>query len=298
MFGSRTRQVAALVAAVLVTTAAPAPAEPARTTLGFVAHQDDDLLFMNPDILSDVQAGHAVWVVYLTAGELPCDEGFPACGMAYADMRVHGERAAYARAAKVPNRWVYEAMWFNGHEVPTNRLEGTDVRLVFTFVHAAGGSDQCGDLYRLAHQPGFVARPIDGRAAYTRASFVEMLRDVIHTAGPDLIRSQSSIGHRQPDPDHVDHVAGAVLAAEADTDAAGNTLVRRDEYDGYVIRQYPDNVAGYWRDEKTAVWDRYWPHDPALGPDSWREVMGRQYSPDGRVFHPGVPWVPPGDIRC
>lgn len=106
------------------------------------------------------------------------------------------------------------------------------------------------------------------------------------------------IGHRQPDPDHVDHVAGAVLAAEADTDAAGNTLVRRDEYDGYVIRQYPDNVAGHWRDEKTAVWDRYWPHDPALGPDSRREVMGRQYSPDGRVFHPGVPWVPPGDIRC
>jgi LmbE family N-acetylglucosaminyl deacetylase len=62
--------VAALVTAVLVATAAPAPAvpEPARTTLSFVAHQDDDLLFMNPDLAASLHAGNRVVTVVVTAG--------------------------------------------------------------------------------------------------------------------------------------------------------------------------------------------------------------------------------------
>jgi GlcNAc-PI de-N-acetylase len=34
----------------------------------FVAHQDDDVLFMNPDIQHAIAAGHHVTTVYLTAG--------------------------------------------------------------------------------------------------------------------------------------------------------------------------------------------------------------------------------------
>jgi hypothetical protein len=39
----------------------------ATTTMSFVAHQDDDLLFMNPDITSDVQAGCNIWIVLQNA---------------------------------------------------------------------------------------------------------------------------------------------------------------------------------------------------------------------------------------
>lgn len=40
------------------------------TDLYVVAHEDDDLLFMNPDIASSIEAGNHVVVVHLTAGDL------------------------------------------------------------------------------------------------------------------------------------------------------------------------------------------------------------------------------------
>ncbi|MEU4800834.1 PIG-L family deacetylase [Actinosynnema sp. NPDC023587] len=265
------------------------------TTVSFAAHPDDDLLFMNPDILSDVRAGFEVWVVYLSAGDLPCGEGFPACGMDYADMRVRGERAAYARAARVRDRWTFEALTLGGHPVATNTLDGTGVRLVFTFVHAAGGSDQTGDLARMVLDGGFVANPIDDRPPYTRESFTGVLRDLLERAGPDYIRTLSTVGHREEDRDHVDHTAGAILVALADLDEDGRTRIRRDEYAGYAIRRRPPNSTGFWRGQKTAVWHAYRPHDPSLNPGDWDNVMDRQYRE--RVFEVGDPWAPPDDFR-
>jgi hypothetical protein len=121
-----------------------------------------------------------------------------------------------------------------------------------------------------------------------------MLRAILDTARPDYIRSQSTIGHREGD--NVDHTSAALFVADADVDAAGNTRIRRDEYTGYAIVHLPDNVFGYWRTEKTAIWNRYWPFDPELNSSSWQNVMGKQYRPVGRIFDPGVPWVPPGDF--
>ncbi len=264
------------------------------TTVSFVAHPDDDLLFMNPDILADVQAGAEVWVVYLSAGDLPCGEGFPFCGMDYADRRARGVRAAYARSARVADSWTFEALTFGGHRVASNTLDGTGVRLVFTFVHSAGGSDRVGDLARMVWDEGFVALPIDGRAGYTRGSFVGMLRELLVSADPDGVRTLSTVGHREEVRDHVDHSAGAILAALAGLDENGRTWVRRDEYDGYVIRRRPENWQGYWRNEKVAVWKAYLRHDPLLNAGSWREGMGRQYRE--RVFVEGDPWTPPEDF--
>ncbi|HEX8867095.1 MAG TPA: PIG-L family deacetylase [Lentzea sp.] len=292
---------ALLTTILLAATMTAAHATPGTTTLSFVAHQDDDLLFMNPDIASDIKAGYQVWVVYLTAGQI--NDGHD---MDYANSRIEGVRAAYAEAAQKPNRWIYEPMWFNGHELATNRLDGTNLHLGFTFVKAASGggcdpndpvSDARGDLYRMLHDDSFVAQPIDGRAPYTRASFTGMLHDIIREVEPDYIRSLSSIGHRLPPPntDHVDHVSSAILAADADT-VDGNTWIRRDEYDGYVIESYPKNVFGDWAVRKTEIWDQYWPKDPALDAGSHREKMERQYRPEGRIFWPGTAWVGPGDL--
>lgn len=265
------------------------------TTVSFSAHQDDDLLFMNPDIASDIQAGFTVWVVYLTAGDIPYRPGKDYGGYAYADMRINGVRAAYARAAKRTNNWSFEQLTLGGHPVASNRLVGTNVRLVYTFIHAAAGpEDNCGDLWRMWHDPAFVAQPIDGRPSYTKSSFTGMLRGVLDATQPDYIRSQSTIGHREGD--NVDHTAGALFVADADVNADMTTRFRRDEYTGYAIQNMPDNVSGYWRTEKTAIWNKYWPFDPELNSSSWQNVMGKEYRPTGRIFQPGSPWVPPGDF--
>ncbi|WP_041709460.1 PIG-L family deacetylase [Advenella kashmirensis] len=55
----------------------------------FVAHEDDDLLFMNPDIFDTIRAGGCIQVVYLTAGER-------GEGVGYMSQRENGVRAAYA----------------------------------------------------------------------------------------------------------------------------------------------------------------------------------------------------------
>lgn len=277
---------------------APAPAHgavPAITTVSFSGHPDDDLLFMNPDIVSDVQAHYRVWIVYMSAGDIPYRDGHTYGGIGYADMRIQGERAAWARGAHVANNWVFEPMTFAGHTLATNRLVGTNLRLIFTFVHAAGGpEDVCGDLYRMWHDPSFVAHPIDGRAPFTKATLISVVRAILNTAKPNYIRTHSTIGHREGD--NVDHTSSALLVADADADAGGRTIYRRDEYLGYIVALYPDNVFGYWRAEKTAMWSRYLSHDPEHGPSGWMNVMGKEYRPIGRIFSPGWPWVPPGDF--
>jgi hypothetical protein len=63
--------------------------------MAIVAHQDDDLLFMNPDIMHAIQANHAMLTVFLTAG----DAGLPASY--WAGAREPGSRAAYATMAGV-----------------------------------------------------------------------------------------------------------------------------------------------------------------------------------------------------
>src|SRR5437016_13715011 len=64
---------------------------PAPVDLNFVAHQDDDILFMNPDILNSVVAGHSQVTVYITAGNVAENE------TAYAMEREEGAIAGYQK---------------------------------------------------------------------------------------------------------------------------------------------------------------------------------------------------------
>ncbi|KAG0756724.1 hypothetical protein G6F22_020200 [Rhizopus arrhizus] len=66
--------------------------------LAFVAHLDDDLLFMNPDIASNIEAGGCVRVIYLTASDAGEGDG-------YMLGRERGIRAAYAYMAHKPDQW-------------------------------------------------------------------------------------------------------------------------------------------------------------------------------------------------
>ena len=271
-------------------TIAPAPeATPVRTrktTVNFVAHEDDDLLFLSPDIAADVQAGENVWVVYMTAGEVPPGN------VEYANQRVEGERAAYARMARVANHWTSERVYFAGHELLSSTLNGTHVRLIFTYIHAedAAHGDSYGDLWRMRRDESFEASPLDGRAAYTHDEFVDTLRDIIYAANPDLIRTQNSAFEEH---DHIDHTSGAILAAEADT-VDGATMIRRSEYYDYAIGGLDANWSGYWVNEKTAVWHTYVRYDRQVAPGGWDNVMNRQYLRE--TYMPGDPWVPSDDF--
>ena len=93
--------------------------------LNFVAHQDDDLLILSPDLLHAIRAGGNVRTVYLTAG----DAGLHA---SYWQDRESGARAAYAEMAGAANSWTQSDAGVAGHPIPVFTLTGQrNVSLVF-----------------------------------------------------------------------------------------------------------------------------------------------------------------------
>lgn len=257
--------------------------------LTLVAHPDDDLLFLNPDVASDIQAGHTTWVIYLTAGNVVTG----AAGMPYADQRIQGVRAAYARAAKVTGPaavWNYQLITLpGGRSIATNWLQGAPhVHLAFTFVSAAAGADN-GDLYRMWTNPAHAATPIDGRPSYTKSTFTAMLREFITHVNPDFLRITDPSG--QVIGDNIDHTYAGKFAAAANLNAVTGTVTRRmDSYFGYAAGNFPSNSGGYWETEKLAIWNAYKPLDPVFpaGSVAWDEMASRQHRRN--MWLPGDPY--------
>ena len=71
----------------------PAICTSANSSMNVVAHEDDDILFMDPPTYTDVAAGRCLTTVYLTAG----DDGQ---GASYWHGREDGAMAAYAKMAR------------------------------------------------------------------------------------------------------------------------------------------------------------------------------------------------------
>lgn len=76
--------------------AAVRPSVTEGSALQVVAHPDDDLFFMNPDVSRSIAAGIEVTTVYLTSGE--ADGRNEAHGSGLEDTAVPADRAAYAEA--------------------------------------------------------------------------------------------------------------------------------------------------------------------------------------------------------
>ncbi|MFE4449263.1 ricin-type beta-trefoil lectin domain protein [Streptomyces sp. NPDC056796] len=105
-----------------------------RSLVG-VAHPDDDLYFVNPEIRRTVQAGCPVTTVFLTAGD---DGRTPErAALDYVEERERGVRAAYAQIVGVPDRWTEGTVRVNGRSVRSLTLDGapTPVRLLLFGLH-------------------------------------------------------------------------------------------------------------------------------------------------------------------
>ena len=87
--------------------AAKVRTSPGQRTLSIVAHLDDDLLFMNPDISSGIHAGQVTRTVFAVA---PVMRGLSR----YWESREAGSKAAYAHMAGVDNHWRTEQITIEG----------------------------------------------------------------------------------------------------------------------------------------------------------------------------------------
>ncbi|MFE2286258.1 ricin-type beta-trefoil lectin domain protein [Streptomyces sp. NPDC059443] len=105
-----------------------------------MAHPDDDLFFINPEIMDTIRAGCFVTTVYLTDGD--GDEEVPQELRNYVANREYGVLKAYAEMAGVADQWKLDEVRVDGRTIRSFRLadrgRGPDVRLTFVGLYDGG----------------------------------------------------------------------------------------------------------------------------------------------------------------
>lgn len=295
-----------VVASMQPNAAAPAasPNCSRHSAMAVVAHQDDGLLFMNPDLYKDIAAGGCLRMVYLTAGER-------GEGEAYMLGREQGVRAAFAFLARQPNDWVEDAVVVNAHHIARFTLKGNPrvqlwhFRLKDPWLGKGWGS--LTPLSRAELQPGAQVQALGSYGdVYTRADLVTTLAQLIRRLQPTIIRHQdhtvtipyTQLCWRCKGHDHPDHIAGAKLVREAMLAAPGPYV--EVAYVDYPTQERPANLPSDAIRLKTEAFQIYARHDyHYCQPDKvCREPAGpaaawvqRVYTVDPGLVSGGIPGV-------
>jgi LmbE family N-acetylglucosaminyl deacetylase len=252
---------------------APPPESPARV-VNVVAHPDDDLAFLSPDLLVDLGSAEAVRTVFLTSG----DGGR---GRLYAAAREEGVRRAYAGVCGTPNLWDFHEHSCSGLPVLVNSLRG-DRRLSLVFLRLPDGSPEGLGTQRGRGQslqklltgdiPFLEQLGTSGRV--TLGQLVEVLAHLMESVQPTETRVLDYAG-AFGNGDHSDHLASARLARLAHARVSGEGWLTG--YRGYPVSDLPPNVPAAWAARKLASIRTYARCDPAFRDGYQPAWVPRQY---------------------
>lgn len=228
-------------------------------TLNVVAHQDDDLLFLNPSISADIAAGSVVRTVFLTAGD---------AGLAddYWRGREDGARAAYAQMAGVDDIWTDAVLDVAGHPLRLSTLSAHP-RVSLLFLRLPDGNLNDGgfpatghvSVHRLWTGATTCVQCVDGSSSYTRDDLIDTLAAVMDDVAPDVVRMLDVVG-AVGDGDHPDHHASAYVAHAACRRHAGTPV--RVGHRGYPVAALAQNLTALQAAAKEETFLAYAPHDP------------------------------------
>lgn len=248
--------------------------------LAFVAHLDDDLLFMNPDIASNIEAGGCVRVIYLTASDAGEGEG-------YMLGRERGVRAAYAYMAHQPDLWKEDAGTVGGRHIARFTLQGNPrvqlwhMRLKDPWLGKGWGS--LTPLSRTESEPGQSVDTLGPYPqVYTREQLIDTLADLIRQYGPTTVRHlddtiivpYTQLCWRCAGHGHPDHIASARLAREAMLRVPGNYA--ETGYIDYPSQERATNLADTEIANKSLIFQHYAWNDYhyCAGPTGCKEPAG------------------------
>jgi LmbE family N-acetylglucosaminyl deacetylase len=281
----------------LTTTLSASLSCPNGTTLDVVAHEDDSVLFMSPDLLHDIKSGRCVRSVFVTAG----DDGL---GKSYWGSRETGAIAAYAKMAGVSNNVTTSYLTLNGHQILVATLSGAPkVSLIFMRLpdgnlDGTGFSSQNNQsLQKLYTGENSQIAAVDGSATYTKSGLTTVLTSLMNQYRPDHIDTQDFVG-TYGDDDHSDHYTVAYLARDAHRSytTVKHTLVG---YMDYGTESQPANVTGSDFSQKDAAWLAYSHYDSqvcqtdtqCMGTSTWA-WLSAQYTVGSEAGGPGVTYPP------
>jgi LmbE family N-acetylglucosaminyl deacetylase len=237
----------------------PAPVLAGRApVLNFVAHQDDDLLFLSPDLLHAIRAGGNVRTVYLTAG----DAGLHA---SYWQDRESGARAAYAEMAGAADSWTQSDAGVAGHPIPVFTLTGQrSVSLAFlrlpdgNFSGSGYASNGYQSLQGVWAGSTATIEAVDGSSSYTLSTLTSTLAYFIASFQPEQVNTLD-YRHAYGDGDHSDHHTVGYLTRSAM--AQCNSSAALTGYEGYPVIPLPANVSDADQKAKRSAFFTYARHD-------------------------------------
>jgi LmbE family N-acetylglucosaminyl deacetylase len=242
---------------------------PVPTVMNVVAHEDDDILFINPDTLHEIQSGHCVRTVYVTAGDDGQDRG-------YWLTREQGAEAAYSKMLGSKEPWVQRVVRISDHEYVTVASPRGNTKISLLFIRLPDGGLQ-GKGFGATHAQtleSLSARAIDsidsvdGQSSYTMQQLTAMISTLFSTYQPSTIRTQSDY-HGTHFNDHADHnVVGQIATAaytEYEHKQFGDLVtVPIKYYKGYPIREQPVNLNQAEIRDKFTIFLEYAMHDGAV----------------------------------
>jgi LmbE family N-acetylglucosaminyl deacetylase len=228
------------------------PELPSAPNLTVVAHQDDDLLFMQPDLTDLVEDRVGVVNVYVTAGN-----GRTTGNAAYevATRRYEGLLKAYAQAAGLVSDWACGVIDLAGHSAEHCRLEGANVSLVFLGYPDGGKEGEMTDsllrLWEGRSSGGISIGPYPAR--YDQAGLIDAVAAVITTVKPTTIRTLEIAGTHGRD--HSDHMIVAALTLLAT--AAARSQAELISFRGYGTEDEAENLSDTLIDRSTNLVAHY-----------------------------------------
>lgn len=236
------------------------------TIMQFVAHEDDDILFMNPDLNHDIAAGNCIRTVYFTAGDAGGDN-------LYWLGRQHGTEAAYNQMLGTPDAsWTERIVALDDTHLVTIANPTNNHRISLIFFHLPDGntdgsgfaSEDYESLAKLYDRSLPVINPVDDHdSSYTYGDLSSNLVRLMNAYSPSQIRTQSTYAG-ETIKDHSDHNT----VGEFTTLAYGIYKNTHDDaslayYIGYPVHERDPNVEGADYDQKVATFLAFSQFDPA-----------------------------------
>jgi LmbE family N-acetylglucosaminyl deacetylase len=237
------------------------------TVMNVVAHEDDDLLFLSPDLLHDVQSHKCVRTVFLTAG----DSGY---GKFYWLSRQLGAEAAYSTMLgdKTP-AWNQQIVTLAPHEYLTIATPRDHPNVSLIFFNLPDGGLQGQGFASSDHQSlaslfaGDLSKitSVDGVSTYNSNQLTVALTALMNVYTPSVVHTQADVVD-DTYPDHSDHIAtGLYVTAAARMYAQQQFgdpgVVPLVFYIGYPIHGYQDNLLPDDVIQKEAAFLAYAEHD-------------------------------------
>lgn len=235
------------------------------TSLNVVAHQDDDLLFLSPDLLHDIQNGNCVRTVYLTAGDAGNSQP-------YWLSRQHGSQAAYtSMIAKNDDIWIERIVKLADKQYVTVASPKNNQKISLIFMHLPDGNVNGSgfraysyqSLAKLASGSIPIMNSVDGQSRYSSDEILSALVTIMNYYQPKIVRTLSTNYTLRDNPyvDHRDHNAAGSYGQAAFKQYGGASTSSLFTYLGYGIHGMAANVSSADYQQKQAAFLRYAKYD-------------------------------------